>query len=207
MRDPRGTDSFAPQMRILFILLLLVGILPGAKATEPPVPDRPFAVWKFALSLGSSTDGQLFSLFLVKVVDDTNVVESQPLSRINFIRQVQGRTFSPANQDGEDLFRKYGVKQCTLPEDSAKMGFLTDCSTLDDLWKLRFWEYPLQMEQGQKQLVGWAANKLRPDDRQLLLLSGYGMRYMLDLVIGENMFRLLKDMGDEEWVANYRGGL
>jgi hypothetical protein len=33
------------------------------------------------------------------------------------------------------------------------------------------------------------------------------MRYMLDLVIGENMFRLLKDMGDEEWVQNYRSGL
>ena len=42
---------------------------------------------------------------------------------------------------------------------------------------------------------------------QLLLLQGYGMKYMLDLVIGENMFRLLRDMGNEEWVANYRGGL
>lgn len=33
------------------------------------------------------------------------------------------------------------------------------------------------------------------------------MKYMLDLVIGENMFRLLRDMGDPEWVANYRSGL
>jgi len=192
-------------MRLPFIILSLLGFLAQAKATDPLVPDRPFAVWKFALSLGSSTDGQLFSLFLVKVVDDTNVVESQPLSRLNFIRQVQGRTFSQANPEGENLFRIYGVKQCLNTVDSA--GFVTDCRVLDDLWKLRFWEYPLQMAQGQEQLVGWAANKLRPDDRQLMLLSGYGMSYMLDLVIGENMFRLLRDMGDEEWVANYRSGL
>lgn len=192
-------------MRLPLIILSVIVFLAHVRATDPPPSDRPFAVWKFALSLGSSTDGQLFSLFLVKVVDDTNVVESQPLTRLNFIRQVQGRAFSQANPEGENLFRKYGVKQCLNTVDSA--GFVTDCRVLDDLWKLRFWEYPLQMEPGQQQLVGWAGNKLRPDDRQLLLLKGYGMRYMLDLAIGENMFRLLKDMGDEEWVQNYRSGL
>lgn len=192
-------------MRLSIILVSLFIGLAHARATDPSIPTRPFAVWKFALSLGSSTDGQLFSLFLVKVMDDTTVVESQPLTRPNFIRQVQGRAFSQANPEGENLFRKYGVKQCLNTVDSA--GFVIDCATLDDLWKLRFWEYPLQLPPGDQQLVGWAGKKLRPDDRQLLLLSGYGMRYMLDLAIGDNMFRLLKDMGDEEWVQNYRSGL
>ena len=187
------------------ILLLSLAVSLSARATEPTPADRPFAVWKFALSLGSSTDGQLFSLFLVKVVDDTLVVESQPLTRPNFIRQVQGRAFSLANPDGENLFRKYGVKQCLNTVDST--GFVTDCLVLDDLWKLRFWEFPLKVEQGQHAITGWAGMKLRPDDRQLLLLQGYGMKYMTDLAIGENMFRLLKDMGDEEWVQNYRSGL
>ena len=189
--------------RVLLLLCLMIETV--VHATEPRPADRPFAVWKFALSLGSSSDGQLFSLFLVKVVDDTVVVESQPLTRQNFIRQVQGRAFSQANPDGENLFRKYGVKQCLNTVDSA--GFVTDCLVLDDLWKLRFWEYPLQMDQGQHAVTGWAGMKLRPDDRQLLLLRGYGMKYLTDVAIGENMFRLLKDMGDEEWVANYRSGL
>lgn len=189
--------------RVLFFCCSIVTTV--LHAMEPPPEVRPFAVWKFALSLGSSSDGQLFSLFLVKVVDDTVVVESQPLTRQNFIRQVQGRAFSQANPDGENLFRKYGVKQCLNTVDS--MGFVIDCTVLDDLWKLRFWEYPLQMDQGQHAVTGWAGMKLRPDDRQLLLLRGYGMKYLTDVAIGENMFRLLKDMGDEEWVANYRGGL
>jgi hypothetical protein len=186
----------------LFLIVLLSAAIP-VLGNDPPVA-RPLAAWKFALSLGSSTDGQLFSLFVVKVVDDTLVVESQPLTRQNFIRQVQGRAFSQANPEGENFFRKYGVKQCLNTVDST--GFVIDCLVLDDLWKLRFWEYPLQVEQGQHAITGWAGMKLRPDDRQLLLLQGYGMRYMLDLVIGEDLFRLLKDMGDEDWVANYRGG-
>ncbi len=192
-------------MRLPLIILSLFVFLVQVQATDPLVPTRPFAVWKFALSLGSSTDGQLFSLFLVKVVDDTLVVESQPITRPNFIRQVQGRTFCQANPEGENLFRKYGVLQCLNTVDSA--GFVTDCLVLDDLWKLRFWEFPQQLEAGPESRTGWAGLKLRPDDRQLLLLQGYGMSYMLDLVIGENMFRLLKDIGDPDWVQNYRSGL
>ena len=189
-------------MRTFLLFLSVSAVLATAKADKPP--HSPFAVTTFALSLGSTTDGQLFSLFIVKVVDDTVVVESQPISRLNFIRQVQGRTFSAANPDGENLFRKYGVSKCLNSQDST--GFVNDCPVLDDLWKLRFWEFPLQLPAGQHPVVGWAAMKMRPDDRQMLLLSGYGMKYPVDLVIGDNMFRLLHDMCDEEWVANYRGG-
>jgi hypothetical protein len=188
-----------------FILVILLRAM-GAWAAAPP-DTAVFATWHFALSLGSSTDGQLFTLFLVKVGDAGTVLESQPLVRNSFIRQVQGRTFSKANPEGEDLFRRYGVARCTLPEDSAQMGFLTDCSALDDLWRLKFQSYPLKLEEGMHEMLGWAGKPIQPDERQLLLLSDYGMKYVLDLVIGENMFRLLKDMGDREWVDNYRGGL
>lgn len=167
-------------------------------------PQAP-AGWQFALSLSPSTDGQLFCLFLVKVKDGS-VVESRPLTRENFIRQVQGRTFSQANTDADDLFRKYGVQRCTLPPDSASMGFLTNCRTLDDLWKLRYWEYPMKVADGQRMAKGWSERPLTPSQRQLEILHQYGMRYTTDLVIGEEMFKLLRDMGDEEWVTEYRSG-
>ncbi|MBL0044969.1 MAG: hypothetical protein IPP33_11430 [Flavobacteriales bacterium] len=181
-------------------------LLTASALAGMPMDTSAFATWQFALSLGSTSDGQLFSLFLVKVSDDERVLETEPITRLNFIRQVQGRSFSKANPEGEDLFRKFGVTQCTLPSDSVQMGFLTDCSALNDLWRLKFQSFPLKLEEGMHEMLGWAAKPLRPDDRQLLLLSGYGMKYTLDLVIGENMFRLLRDMGDPEWVDNYRGG-
>lgn len=70
-----------------------------------------------------------------------------------------------------------GSKACTLPEDSAAMGFLTDCSTLDDLWRLRFWEYPLAMGEGSRLGKGWSEKPTIPSERQLLLLSDYGMKH------------------------------
>jgi hypothetical protein len=184
-------------MRLLLALFLLMPWLPASAQEQPEM--------QFALSLSPSTDGQLFCLFLVKVKDG-QVVESRPLSRDNFIHQAQGRAFSAANPDAEDLFRKFGVKQCTLPPDSAAMGFLTNCSTLDDLWKLRYWEYPLKTESGQRTGKGWSEKPLVPSRRQMEILGGYGMRFTTDLVIGPELFRLLRDMGNRDWVVNYRNG-
>lgn len=184
-------------MRLLVSLLSLSAML-VARAAAPPL-----AKWEFAVSLAGTTNGQLFTLFVVKVYDG-QVIESIPLSREQFIRQVQGRAFSKANTDAEDLFRKYDVTQCTLPEDSAKMGFLTDCSTLDDLWRLRFWEYPLETQEHPGK--GWSAEALKPSPRQMDILKCYGMQYPTDLVIGANLFALLHDMGDPRWVEQYRHG-
>ncbi len=196
-------NTFAT-MRALLIALLLC--IPFAGATQSATSPT-FATWQFALSLASTSDGQLFSVFIVKVYDG-QVVESQPLSRSQFFRQVQGRTFSKANQDADDLFRTYDLRRCTLSKDSMELGyFLTDCSAFDDLWKLRFQDYPLKTQEGQQESIGWSEMPMKPSDRQMLLLGGYGMKYPMDLVIGENMFRLLHDLGDPEWVANYKGGL
>ncbi len=184
-------------MRLL-LLMSLLSLAMLASAQSPPA-------WQFALSLSTSTDGQLFCLFLVKVKGG-QVLESRPLTRESFIRQAQGRTFSPANPDAENLFSKYDVKQCTLPPDSAAMGFLTDCSTLDDLWKLRYWEYPLKTSNGQQMAKGWSEKPLAPSARQMDLLHAYGMRFPSDLVIGAEMFRLLRDMGERDWVVKYRNG-
>jgi hypothetical protein len=184
-------------MRTLIALLVLCLLAPARAVAQDG--------WQFALSLAPSTTGQLFCLFLVNK-KDSQIVESRPLTRESFIRQVQGRTFSKANPDAENLFSKYGVKACTLPPDSAAMGFLTDCSTLDDLWKLRYWEYPLKVSDGQRTAKGWSENPLVPSKRQMAILQGYGMRYPTDLVVGPQMFRLLRDMGDHDWVVKYRSG-
>lgn len=165
---------------------------------------QPAAAYEFALSLSPSSDGQLFGFFLVKVKDD-QVVESRPITRESFIKQVQGRTFSQANPDAEDLFRKYGVEACTLPPDSAAMGFLTNCPTLDNLWKLRYWEYPVKEEGDRRARQGWSEKHLAPSPRQMEILGGYGLKFINGMILGQEMFRLLRDMGEREWVNNYRG--
>lgn len=183
-------------MRLL-LLIIASYIAVWAMPQSPPTQE-------FALSLSPSSDGQLFCLFLVKVKGE-QVVESKPITRDSFIKQAQGRTFSPANPEAEDLFRKYDVQACTLPPDSAAMGFLTNCSTLDNLWKLRYWEYPVHGEDDRRARKGWSEKPLAPSPRQMDILAAYGLKFTNGLIVGQQLFKLLRDMGDKEWVNNYRG--
>ena len=199
MSERHGATFANHMLRHLLLAAFCLPLL--ANAQEPVRPT-----WEFALSLSTSTDGQPFCLFLVRMKEG-QVTESRPLSRESFIRQVQGRTFSAANPVADDLFRTHDVAQCTLPPDSAAMGFLTDCSTLDDLWKLRYWEYPIKMEDGRQMAKGWSEKPLIPSARQMEILNRYGMRFVNDVVVGEQMFRLLRDMGDRKWVVAYRNGV
>lgn len=165
-----------------------------------------FATWQFGLGLSPNSNGQLYGLFLVKV-HEGKVIEARPLARQNFVHQAQGRAKSEANPTGEDLFFKYGVKDCLLPPDSTAMGFhLSDCITLDDVWKLRYWEYPQKAGEGDRIGKGWSAQPLKPSDGQMAILARYGLHALSDLIIGEQLFKLLHDMNDAAWVSAYRQG-
>lgn len=186
-------------LRRACLLILVVPALLGTLSAQG------LAMHEFGMSLATGANGQLFSLFVVKV-HEGKVLESTPITREQFIRQAQGRTFSKANPDADDLFRKHGVKACTLPADSAALGYLTDCLTLDNLWKLRFWEYPFALSDASSKGQGWSEKPSIPSERQQMLLSGYGITYPTALCHGDDFFRLLRDMGDPEWVDNYRKG-
>lgn len=180
---------------LLNLVLFSMAFSAGAQAT-----------WEFAFSNGTASDGQLYSLFVVKVYRG-EVVESRPLSSENFFLQAAGRTESPANPGKEDLFEKFRISPCTLPPDSVAMGYsLHSCSVLDNLWKLRFWEYPLQTADSKYMGTGWSEEKLRPSERQMQLLGHYGMKGPTGMIRGDRFFQLLHDMTDPAWIDAYRKG-
>ena len=125
------------------------------------------------------------------------MIQADPITREQFVLQAQGIVASPANPDKENLFRKYEVNMC-LPEGPDTTGrYVADCPVFDDLWKIRFWEYPFRLQEGQREA---------PSPRQLLLLTEYGILRLNDIARGENAFLLLRDVGDSTWVDNYRKG-
>jgi hypothetical protein len=192
---PMRLQYFRGMRNLLLISTFCFSVLASAQSDAP---------WQFAGSLSSTSFGQLFSLFLVKV-EDGKVVETRPLTRLDFVHQAQGRAKSPANPDSVDFFLKYQVPSCFLPPDSTAMGYHhSDCIMLDELWKLRFQEYPLQGAQHMP--LGWSGKKLAPDEHQMSILNGYGMSYPKALIIGDKFFRLLHDIGDRQWIVNYRNG-
>ena len=165
----------------------------------------PFAVRMFGISLSTGLNNQLFTIFIVKEYEG-KVIQADPITREQFVLQAQGIVASPANPAKENLFRKYEVKMC-LPEGPDTTGrYVADCPVFDDLWKIRFWEYPFRLREGQHPGKGWAEKREAPSPRQLLLLTEYGILHLNDIARGENAFRLLRDVGDSAWVDNYRKG-
>ncbi len=186
--------------RVPFLVIALM-IVPTGHGLSPV----PLAVRMFGISLNTGLNNQLYTLFIVKEFEG-KVIQADPITREQFVLQAQGVVPSVANPGGENLFRKYEVNVC-VPEAPDTAGrYLLDCPLFDELWKLRFWDYPFRLVEGQHLGRGWAEKREAPSARQLLLLTDYGMLHLNDIARGENAFRLLRDVGDSAWVDNYRKG-
>ncbi|HMC98409.1 MAG TPA: hypothetical protein VKG92_12185 [Flavobacteriales bacterium] len=190
---------FARAVSYLVVLLGMGVPLRGGSLESLP----PIATYTFGLSLNTGSSSQLFTLFQVKEFEG-KTIGVEPMTRQQFVLQAQGAVPSKANPEGFNLFKRYEVKACLLPDDSVH--FLGDCDVLDQLWKLRFWEYPFLLSEGQHPGKGWSENRAAPSPRQLLLLTEYGMLHLSDMARGENVFHLLHDVCDSSWVDNYRKG-
>ncbi|HMQ77184.1 MAG TPA: hypothetical protein PKE21_14040 [Flavobacteriales bacterium] len=192
--------------RALLVIPLTLTLMAHPGSAGQAVPPAAYASFTFGISLATSLNSQLLSCFVVKVFEG-EVIGTEPVTRDQFLQQVRGLVPSKANPQSADLFAEHGVDACQvqLAEDGRRI--VPYCEVLDDLWKLRFWEYPLHVQDGQRVGKGWAEQPLNPSPRQMLLLSNYGLRHPTDLCHGEAMFRLLRDVSDPEWVDNYRKGL
>ena len=184
------------------VLVFALGAPTGAGTDTSPAP---VATWTFGISLATGTGSQLYTCFLVKEYEG-QVISAENIEREAFILQAQGVKPGKANPDGRNFFLEHGINTCLAFEDTTSQEYLYRCDPLDDLWKLRFQEYPLLVSAGQRTGLGWAEKRDAPSPRQLMLLADYGIMYTSGLCRGENVFRLLHDMTDSSWVENYRQG-
>lgn len=187
----------SPPLIVFLLLCLPVGM------GRAPVS---LASYTFGISLNTGMNNQLFTLFEVKIFEG-RVLSTAPMTREQFVLQAQGALPSRANAEGVNLFRKYDVGLCLWTDESGKDLVLQDCAVFDELWKIRFWEYPFKPMEGQHPGKGWAEKREAPSPRQQLLLTEYGIMQLSGMAWGEeNVFKLLHDVGDSAWVDNYRKG-
>jgi len=109
------------------------------------------------------------------------------LTKTNFLFQITGQQDSKANPNHINYMKEYQIFW----------------QTLDQLWKLKYNEYPYNRKHDQD-TKGWAKMKFSPSPEQLRYLQqNYGSKNITDFIYGKNLFRLLKDMQDTGWVSNY----
>lgn len=181
-----------------FLLLMLVPFNAGQGNGTPA-----YATWSFGVSLATGAHSQLYSLFLVQEYQ-MEVIRTEPIGTEQFLMQAQGFIESKANPKAENLFLKYRVLECLNPVDTLLP--MRYCGVFDRLWKLRFWEYPFKVQQGVEAGRGWAENREAPSQRQMLLLTEFGIDHLTGLSYGDQAFALLKAMSDSAWIDNYRKG-
>ncbi len=186
--------------RPLWLFLLCISVCVLAAGDQRPMQQA--ITHQFGISLNTGINNELFTLFIVKV-HGLEVVGTEPITREQFMLQSQGVVPSKANPDQENLLRKYKVEACLHPD---TMKYYRDCYVLDELWKLRFDEYPFHPIGGHMPEKGWAKRKNVPDAGQMLMLANYGLLRLSGLIRGEDVFHLLRDVGDSTWVDRYRTG-
>lgn len=151
-------------------------------------------------------NSQLYTCFLVKV-HDGKVVAKEAITSDQFILQAKGMVQSKANPVNEDLWKAHGIVLCDTTQVSTVQEQIDACNPMAQLWKLRFQEWPLHDGIGRPDASGWSELPMRPSDRQLLLLSEFGIGHPSDIAYGEPAFALLRSLRDPGWVANYKSGL
>ncbi len=112
------------------------------------------------------------------------------ITQDDFVYQAKGKTKSLANPYKIDYFKKYNI---------------TNLSILDNLWKLRYTEFPYKTTG--KAEKGWSQNlefDYLPTAEQMEMLKKFGIEHLRDYFYGENAFRLLEAIQNPQWLKSYK---
>lgn len=140
--------------------------------------------WYFGISLATTYNG--FVRYGIIKVPETGPTEVAWFTKEMFVRQLSGVYASKANPEKINYMEKYLIKW----------------DVFDELWKVRYSEYPYQATQTMP--PGWAGKMSCPSDAQWSFLKqNYGFGSFNDYIFGDNLWKFLKDVQDPAWQAQY----
>ena len=158
-----------------------------------------------AISINPNCNSQYVNYAII-TESNGKVVKTRFISGSEFIRIGMGKQPSKANNSGENIFKKFQIKDCLYKYDSSQCLKTPDLK-LFDLWALRYNRNPFcppDCTPAKDMLVdGFGQHKFRPSWPQIQILQRYGITYINDFFYGENLFQLLADFQNPEWRNNY----
>ena len=143
--------------------------------------------WYFAVSLMQTVRGDLMHFAVIKKQRNGKWYAIY-MTKTDFLMQITGQQTSRANPNNINYMKEYKIYW----------------QTLDEMWKLRYSEFPYRKKYEDNE-KGWAKRKFMPSDGQLdYLKKNYGIKHITDFIYGKNLFKLLKNMQDPQWVEYYK---
>ncbi len=119
----------------------------------------------------------------------------------DFVKFASGHWPSIYNPQRINLFEENDVG-CGMFQDSILLKPIPYCFPVDSLWKIRFSEFPFQG----KSEMGWSGDFNKPSLRQAKYLKdNYNVNNVNnDYFLDTNLWKILRDVRDPEWIANYK---
>lgn len=126
------------------------------------------------------------------------LVSIQPIEELQMIKIGSGKWPIPRTEKFHDFFAEYGL----YFDPTEEQEYFDIYSAIESLWKIRYAAHPFNQQKGD----GWSNGEFRPSQKQQAYISTrYGVRgYDQDYFTDSSFFQLLKDVTDEEWIAEYK---
>ena len=188
-------------MKFIFTLTLLA-CLPFSFAQKQKTEAH------FGFSLMPSHSGGLITYYVV-YTKGGKITGTVPLNKEQFVKQVTGQEHSKANEKHKNLFKINKIENCYVLFDAEmfKHGIKKyvgyECPCMDSLWKLRYKNHPYDHQKKD----GWSVSKAgyAPSGSQFgFLKKYYNVISVSGIFYGENMWKLLRDVQDEEFADFYK---
>jgi len=195
-------------MKLSFIHIIgIFCIFTFSTSMKCKLDEKPsMAKYDLGVSIQPYMQSGLISYWLV-CHEDGKISYRYPLSRKNFMLQMQGKQRSYGNPELENLFQKFNIDSCFWNFDNMTDEEVYNCIRIDDLWVLRYNRNPFCPEgcvpaPGMIEL-GWTSRKAQASDAQMGILKTYGINTFHDIVYGEQMMKLFQDITQSNWQNNY----
>lgn len=144
-------------------------------------------IYKFGVRIVTTYTGVGEFYIVHPTKEKLNIIEK--LDYQNFIMQIMGKEVSLANEKNENFFQNYKIK---------------DPDIVAQIWRLRYALYPFACQNCDT--MGWTynmSNPFMPTEKQMIILQNYGIKNITDIIYGEKLFMLLKDMENKNWVTAF----
>lgn len=154
----------------------------------------------FGVKIGILPTGDLTQYAIVHYRNGrkTNI---QPVSLKEMLNVATGKWPVPGTNKFYDFFDEQGIYDLAK-KDSINKEPIDYNAAFDSLWKIRYPEHPFKNIKDK----GWSNGNARPSlDQQKFIFDTYGVRgYEQDYFTDTSFFKLLRDVLDPEWIANYK---
>jgi len=164
------------------------------------VPEQETRV-VFGARISMTQNSEMTTFIAMRYGTDGTLREQKVINRDDFIRILSGFWPSPFNPKRINYFEKENIFGGVFV-DSVLLEKVPYCPALDNLWKVRYSDYPFQG--GSEE--GWSLGMYKPSEKQEeYLYDRYGVGDLdMDFFIDTNFWTLLRDVSDSTWIMNYK---